>query len=299
MSLSERRVVANRHPRTLPQLTEIDELMRPITRGPPGDVSKPTASTMGRAELSRRKNHYYEEAFSGRCIADTFRERIHGDSMVVAELKTNVIVGDEFIFITELSARIAERYQRPLSSIAVQVQHSACIFFAGTFEPAYTLTLSALAPYIQTRTNQRNAYLLSMHLEEALGVPPPRGLIRFVAMLDENVALDGETLAQALEEEEAFGGGPMGIIDEEQPARFARRKRLSVKSLSDMKTSPLAGEATPPTSAEEVPALDEKTERVRVAKRRKSFVAGLFGRSGSKKENERHIQAPEMPRGSV
>lgn len=47
---------------------------------------------MGRAELSRRKAHYYEEAFSGRCITDTLRERIQSDSMVVAELKTNVIV---------------------------------------------------------------------------------------------------------------------------------------------------------------------------------------------------------------
>lgn len=137
-------------------------------------------------------------------------------------------IGDEFIFITELSAKLAERYQRPLSSVAVQVQHSACIFFAGTFEPAYTLTLSALGPYIQPSTNQRNAYLLSEHLEEALGVPPPRGLIRFVNMLDENVALHGKTLAQSLEDE-ATGNGSMGVIDEEQPAIFARRRRLSVK----------------------------------------------------------------------
>lgn len=345
MSLPERQKVANRHPWTLPQLTEIDELMQPITRRPPGDMSKPTtALTMGRAELSRRKNHHYEEALSGRCIMETLRERIQSDSIVAAELKTNVIVSppslrdlmfgtveatnwnitnspakieDEFIFITELSAKIAERYQKPLSSIAVQVQHSACVFFAGTFEPAYILTLSAQVPYIQTSANQRNAYLLSMHLEEALGVPPTRGLIRFVAMLDENVALNGKTLVHALEEE-AIGGGAMGVIDEEQPTTFARRKRLSVKvktkkststpmlrdllltrsqSLSNIKASPLAGEITPPASAEEMPATDEKPEKVKVAKRRKSFVAGLFGRPGSKKENER--QFPGVPRVSV
>lgn len=123
---------------------------------------------------------------------------------------------------------MAERYQRPLSSIAVHVQHSACIFFAGTFEPAYILTLSALGPYVQPSTNQRNAFLLSEHLEEALGVPPPRGMIRFVTMLDENVALNGKTLAQSLEEE-ANGKGSMGVIDEDQPASFSRLKRLSVK----------------------------------------------------------------------
>ncbi|KAG8161889.1 hypothetical protein KVR01_008876 [Diaporthe batatas] len=290
MPFPDRQAVANRHPWTLPQLTEMDELMQPITRRPPGDTSKSAAMTMGRAELSKRKTHYYEEAFSGRCVADTLRERIRSDSVVLAELNTNVIVGDEFIFITELSAKIAERYHRPLSSIAVRLQHSACILFAGTFEPAYTLTLSALAPYIQPSTNQRNAYLLSEHLEEALGVPPPRGLIRFVAMPDENVALNGKTLAQSLDEE-ANGNGSMGVIDEEQPASFARRKRLSVKSLSNMKASPVTGELTPPTSPEETTPVGEnaKPEKVKVARRRKSFVAGLFG----KKENVK--QVPESP----
>jgi hypothetical protein len=92
MPLPERHAVANRHPWTLPQLTEMDELIQPITRRPPGDAPKSAALTVGRAELSRRKTHYYEEAFSGRYIADTLRERVQSDSMVVAELKTNVIV---------------------------------------------------------------------------------------------------------------------------------------------------------------------------------------------------------------
>lgn len=92
MALSERQIVANRHPWTLPQLIEMDELMQPMTRRPPGDKLKPAALTMGRAELSRRKTQYYEEAFSGRCTMDKVRERLQSDSMVVAELKTNVIV---------------------------------------------------------------------------------------------------------------------------------------------------------------------------------------------------------------
>lgn len=110
---------ANRHPWTipqaLPQLDELAELTRPITRAPPGDLSKSGAKTMGRAELARRKNEYFEEAFAMRGDRNAVRERIRGDSIVLLELKTNVIVGDEFIFITELSAKLAERYQRPLS----------------------------------------------------------------------------------------------------------------------------------------------------------------------------------------
>lgn len=67
------------------------------------------------------------------------------------------------------------------------------------------------------------------------------------------------------------------------------------QSLSNIKASPLTGEITPPTSVEETTPVGEKpkTEKVKVAKRRKSFVAGLFGRQGNKKENEK--QASDSP----
>lgn len=66
--------------------------MRPITRRPPGDNGRPEAMTMGRVELARRKNNYYDDAFSVHGNGDPRRARILGDSMVVVELKTNVIV---------------------------------------------------------------------------------------------------------------------------------------------------------------------------------------------------------------
>lgn len=47
-----------------------------------------------------------------------------------------------------------------------------------------------------------------------------------------------------------------------------------------------AGEMTPPTSAEDTSPADED-KPVKVARRRKSFVAGLFGWSHVKKENEK------------
>lgn len=113
------KTTTNKHPWTLPQflpqLNEIVEPTRPATRPAPGDFSKPTAKTMGRAGLARRKNDFFEEAFAVRGDRHPLRERIRGESIVLLELKTNVIVGDEFIFITELSAKLAELYQRPLS----------------------------------------------------------------------------------------------------------------------------------------------------------------------------------------
>lgn len=76
----------------LPQLPETDELMRPVTRRPPGDYTTPEAMTMGRAELAKRKNTFFEDALSLHVVGSPRRERILGDSMVIAELKTNVIV---------------------------------------------------------------------------------------------------------------------------------------------------------------------------------------------------------------
>lgn len=52
----------------------------------------------------------------------------------------------------------------------------------------------------------------------------------------ENMALNGKTLAQALDDG-ATGGGPMGVVDEENPSSFARRKRLSVKVGRDLRST--------------------------------------------------------------
>lgn len=93
MSFAERKATANRHPWTLPQVAEIDELTRPIVRPPPGDLAtKAMSKTIGRAELARRKNEFFEDAFSVRGDRNLLRERIRGDSTVLVELKTNVIV---------------------------------------------------------------------------------------------------------------------------------------------------------------------------------------------------------------
>lgn len=101
MSITEREAVGSKYPWILPQLTETDELMQPITRKPPGDSSSAEAMTMGRVELARKKNSYYDGAFSVHGVRNPRRERILGDSMVVVELKTNVIVSSSFSIIPE------------------------------------------------------------------------------------------------------------------------------------------------------------------------------------------------------
>lgn len=78
---------------------------------------------------------------------------------------------------------------------------------------------------MQPAPNRRNTLVLAEHLEEALGVPPPRGFITFVPLAEGNAACNGKTIAQALE---SLDG--MGVIDEEKAVSLgSRKKRLSVK----------------------------------------------------------------------
>ena len=92
------------------------------------------------------------------------------------------------------------RYQRPVSSIVVCLQHGTCMLYGGTFEPAYIMTISTLPSQLRPTTNKRNAALIQKHMEEAIGVLPSRSLLRFVAIAEENMASNSKTVAGAIDE---------------------------------------------------------------------------------------------------
>ena len=198
-----------------PMLVKGDRhLLRDIERPPPGDPSTqprprrrsllPAGSAGGATAcaendsagpvVARKRSQYFEDAFSAR-DADTSpaKERVRCEAPVLAEVRTNVIVGDEFTVVTELCAHLALRYRRPLSSVVVTLQHGACMCFGGSFAPAYVMTVAALPAQLQPATNKRNAALIQRHMEEALGVPPARGHVQFVAVPEANLAYGGKT----------------------------------------------------------------------------------------------------------
>ena len=83
--------------RTMSEASDlIDEkqITRTVSRGAPGDdalmamVNKNREST----GLSRRKSQFYTEVFAYREPNLTARDRIHRNSVITAEVKTNVIV---------------------------------------------------------------------------------------------------------------------------------------------------------------------------------------------------------------
>lgn len=90
------------------------------------------------------------------------------------------------------------------------VQHSICILFGGTFDPAYIMTIKALPCQVQTTTNKRNVALLQKHLDDTLRVAPTRGLVQFVAVPEECSGWNGKTVAGEIAEmagrTEHYGG---------------------------------------------------------------------------------------------
>ncbi|KAK5664238.1 hypothetical protein OQA88_454 [Cercophora sp. LCS_1] len=197
-----------------------------------GDRGNPIKSLVKK----RSAVSFFEDAFSvGENSAA--KERIRGDAIVMAEVKTNVIISDEFTFITELSYHLSTRYQRPVSSIVVSLHHGACLFFGGSFEAAYVMSIFALPSQVLPTTNKRNAVLIQKHMEDTLGVSPTRGLLRFVPTNEEHMAYNGKTTAGEIDELEksystssvahGVGGGNESIAATSgQPVG---RRRLSVK----------------------------------------------------------------------
>lgn len=84
-------------PHALSTRPSIDEkpIIRDIHRGTPGDgtmTPKPGRNQQEK-EICKKKSQYYNEVFTYRESSLNPRERVHKGSIIMAEVKTNVIVG--------------------------------------------------------------------------------------------------------------------------------------------------------------------------------------------------------------
>ncbi|KAI9810750.1 MAG: hypothetical protein M1827_006088 [Pycnora praestabilis] len=273
----------------LPGMVQEKDITRSVSRGAPGDAALKAMANRGEKErgLTKRKSQYYGEAFAYREPNSSTRGRVSRDSVVMADLRTNVIIKDEYTFITDLSSHLSTRFQRPESSIMITVSHSACLIFGGSFDPAYNMTLTALPSQIQPTTNKRNAALTQAFMTDALGVAADRGVIKFVSVAEENLATNGQTVLGEIEaldrqQQEETGGIKRSLTSKS-------RKNKSMQALKE-RSSPVPGVITPPLSpaAPEIPIplppmptekskMDIKAEKVQKMGRRRSFLA-MFGK---------------------
>jgi hypothetical protein len=102
------------------------------------------------------------------------------------------------------------------------------MLFGGTFDPAYVMSIFALSSQLQPMTNKRNAALIQKHMEEAIGVVPSRGFLRFIPTLEEDTARNGKTLAGEIDDLTKDAG----LLTEETVGEGMSRRTKSKKRLS-------------------------------------------------------------------
>ncbi|KAL8906827.1 MAG: hypothetical protein Q9171_006107 [Xanthocarpia ochracea] len=279
-----------------PDMIDETQISGPYGRGSPGDaaliamVNKDRAST----DLSRRKSQFYSEVFAYREPNLTARDRVHRYSVITAEVKTNVIVKDEYIFLQDLSQHLSQRYQRPVSSIFITLNHSECLLFAGTFDSAYIMTITALPSQIQPTTNKRNTVMMQTFMADSLGVTPERGVVRFVGISEEYLATNGNTVLGDIEnlskessEDSTNGAQRPGTLRRGRSRRSSKPEKLQIPltrpATSDSKVivpplkSPPLKSPPIPAMPEEPHPLDKKAEKVHRMGRRRSFLAMFAG----------------------
>ncbi|KAF2860206.1 hypothetical protein K470DRAFT_258173 [Piedraia hortae CBS 480.64] len=180
----------------------------------------------------------------------------NGSSPILAELRTNIIVSDEFSIILDLTQHLAQRYSRQVRDIVVRVDHSVCLAFGGTWDPCYMLTISGPASQMGPMTNRRNAALTQTFTGDLLTVPPDRGLITFQPIDDHKFAVNGSTIQAEL------GRQKMGNKSEAVRYAIKQAARQSMPSLplkspareySDTAWLPTAPPAVPQMSCRHAP----------------------------------------------
>ncbi|KAI7347061.1 hypothetical protein KC320_g7485 [Hortaea werneckii] len=159
----------------------------------------------------KHRSQYYEDQFRYKdSEAGSVREKVQRESPVVAELKTNVIIKDEYTLVTDLSYHLAQRYTRPDSSIMIKVDHSACLALGGTFDPCYILNVTTVPSSMGPSINKRNAALIQSFMADILSVPSDRGIVKFTPIEEFNYAMNGTTMhaeIERLEKHQAENGG--------------------------------------------------------------------------------------------
>jgi hypothetical protein len=125
----------------------------------------------------------------------------------------------------DLSFRLSEIYQRPASCIMVMVSTEVAMLIGGNCEPAYHLTVTALPSEIAATKNKRAAHLLQDFMKDSLSIKSSRGVVQFAAVAEENLATNGVTALQEIEQLARISGEDDGML-----RAFSRQTRRSMKS---------------------------------------------------------------------
>jgi Macrophage migration inhibitory factor (MIF) len=155
------------------------------------------------------------------------------------------------------------------------------MLFGGSSEPAYYLTVTALASEIAPTKNKRSTALIQGFMHETLDIPSRRGIIRFEPVSEENLATNGMTALQEIEQMERNSSEESRALRSISRNRSRKSKRAYAPTFMDRAKTPIphvtrhekfnSGE-NDATKLSDIGSSEKKR-----MKRRKSFMA-FFGR---------------------
>lgn len=112
----------------------------------------------------------------------------------------------------------------------ITVNHSACLLLGGSFEPTYILAINALPVQLQPTTNKRNAALIQQFMCESIGVTADRGIIKFVPIQEESLAMNGMTILGDIERLERKNAEETGANVKRAVTKTSRKSFSKAKS---------------------------------------------------------------------
>ena len=107
------------------------------------------------------------------------------------------------------------------------------MLLGGTSEPAYHLTITALPSEIAATKNKRSTHLIQDFIQENLEISPKRGVLRFEAVLEENLATNGVTALQEIEQLERQSTDEDGMLRVLSRQRSRRTKKPGAPALTE------------------------------------------------------------------
>jgi len=201
------------------------------------------------------------------------------------------------------------RYQRPETSIMITVNHSACLLLGGSFEPTYILTINALPVQVQPTTNKRNASLIQTFMAESIGVSSDRGIVKFIPIPEESLAMNGMTILGEIERMERQTGEDSSNI--RRAVTKSSRKSVVAKAKSSMQLSRGLSKADPGARAvvasEPVhdgpldsgvavneQGIDQKPGNIKLANKKSEPLLSIMAKKTTSRPGSRSVPA-ELP----
>jgi hypothetical protein len=141
----------------------------------------------------------------------------------------------------------------------VMVNTETSMLLGGTSEPAYHLTITALELEIAPTMNKRSTYLIQDFIHDTLHIPPKRGVLRFEAVAEENLATNGMTALQEIEHLERQPTEGDGFIRALSRQRSRRSKKSSLPVVTEGIQPGIASTRTATPSNQYYPSVDTKS----------------------------------------